>query len=1637
MTVNGEGSAERGTDLRRIVGKVRDANLSTYGSDEQRAAIKTAVARSFTLAGVYLFELVQNALDVGASRVRLEWDDGQLVLEHDAAELFDEASIKALSKLGMSTKQRLDTVGFMGLGFKSVFQRFERVEVSDPDLRMFFEVGYDEGPYDDRHKRWIDLVLPAWDDEIAPPSAGYTTRFRLVRPLPGRRVAEDAAELVPDDGAIPDALAILALRGLREVVVGETTWTLSLRADGVGEVVTASDGSATAHWLVLRQSYRPSESAIRRLLEHRDLRVASKSEELSRDREVAALLEVDARAVPKLRRTGRVFATLPTGVELQLPILLQADWLLNAGRDGLLNATEDPWQAEIVAQVPGLLRQLVTWIRDAARSEREAYRGLDVLAGLDPASGDLHGALARPELRAAIADALADVDFLPVHVEGTEGLISTVRAGEIADVQPALLRPFQQQEDLVPSLVFGGAVLDAHFAEQHAGALNRLRQLRLLRPLGPEQLQALWPAALDDWWSLATHVPVGGDREAIETRAATAVMQLMAAIQRLRMTDSRWGGLECVLTAAGHFAAPQRVVRYSDLMPEPPEKLGVALREHLPAALLPPDVMLHPALEALLARAQGEDTAATRQLLSQGKTVEPHEQIRSALGPAVDAGRIGPEFIVLLAEWAFRRKRPGVLSHLVVVDQEGRDAVAATGDAVVAHPFVEGGDVRLEVFPTRRPVAACLLRSESAGEWRTFLEKLPGIAGPLHLRERESREFDAVRVRQITGVDMKSTASYTVVDFDFQADLQIATTGDAFARWLEQNYTQLGGRGHVTVKGFYYAAWSQKGTVACRWRQRLEAEAWVPIEGGGLARPQDVVVVRETDDQPLAAISPDLARALQAEGIRFGTAVPRPGPLTRLRGRGDTLVGGDLAALLREAIAEAQTAEEQDTLRQVAAKLTVPLDGGRRIAVDRLVQHLLGGKYRSDLRGHVASIEKVDAAVRSELARVPGLAIPTTTTGAQTFAFLRAVWAQAAEDRIDPQVPRVLSTAYGYLASDIQEDPALRAALDAARDSIRVSDGRAWISIGTSPTVVVDDLHDPELFRLVADEVTAASASHLGAGPADVARIARLLRIPLLSDWLRPEAVLTGQVFPAWLPRMRTLLRALATLDSRVEMEIEVNDSIEVVARGRRFPRLATTHQGRLHVCDAPAHFACDAAERLVPHYRLEQRGEVIPALIRTIGVVEHPDTFKEVLGRLVRMLGLDDEEIEPLLSLAAPDQKSAQAQTLSAVEPAAEPDDQARFLSSNASTSGEEANPPTTEDTRPKAFVRDVTGAVSDNESDADDDADRTGPSDQAGGRSRAPRGGGTGLPSAGYGPGWRPPADASEGEYERDDDDEDPAVGGTGSGSWPDDATGPDARRRYVVVESNGTCRSRARGGAAPTDAPARAAVVAFERTRGREPTEMGDRHEGYDVESWDPVSRRTRRIEIKTIPGTWRGQASVYLSEPQFRAGATNRDPTIEHWLYVVDAHRIYPVPWRKIGVSRFFFYAEDWADLADDVGERDAASASPATPHRHPDASDAQSDQDLFEPDWWPVVLELRDADVSVEAGGDVVDDTGRVVGTTVAVAARAGREIAIVDDAAPYAGPLEQALTTSAIRHVRTRAERAATDVRHALDARED
>lgn len=85
-----------------------------------------------------LSELLQNADDAGATEASATVEDGCFIFRHNGHD-FSEDEFRSLCRFGFSNKRRLLTIGFRGIGFKSIFSLGSSVEVLTPTMTFGFD----------------------------------------------------------------------------------------------------------------------------------------------------------------------------------------------------------------------------------------------------------------------------------------------------------------------------------------------------------------------------------------------------------------------------------------------------------------------------------------------------------------------------------------------------------------------------------------------------------------------------------------------------------------------------------------------------------------------------------------------------------------------------------------------------------------------------------------------------------------------------------------------------------------------------------------------------------------------------------------------------------------------------------------------------------------------------------------------------------------------------------------------------------------------------------------------------------------------------------------------------------------------------------------------------------------------------------------------------------------------------------------------------------------------------------------------------------------------------------------------------------------------------------------------------------
>ena len=1505
-----------------FVARLADENREFYGTPDGRGLLR-AFELTFEHRWLYLFELVQNAIDAGARSMalRLAEDGDALIFQHDGDHPLDEKAVEALSKVFRSTKGA-SSVGFMGIGFKSVFGRFREARISGWGWTFRYEIAHVTGEtYGDVQPDLLGAVVPIWDGSITAPEPGFTTRFEMRRRADGGAdLKDDLAHFLPDDDHT--LLAILAASGLKRLEVDGRTWELEVgeESDGTMEAFALSEDE-NRRWRLFSVEFNPSKEAIARFLEHRRIQPSREERgqvyaDAARPRWVLGLLPLgdDGRPAPPAR--GRIYATLPTGVTLPFGLHVNADWLLNISRSGLREIEDNPWQRDIVDRIADVLASFLDWTARTFSEPAPAQAAFEALAPPSPETGGIEALLAEERWLSGLRILLEDAAVLPVWTEETDALTFAKPSNAILP-PPPLAKAFKEQPALRPAVLLKGpVVMDGVLGP---GARDLLDQAGLLAEMSPRDLERTWPDGLARWWKTLADDQEG--RRAL-------LFRIWAAVAELTSEDPwRDADLPCVRTATGRWLPVSEVVFFDEPFPSEREPGGVQARQFMQPFI--PDRSRLPDRWIGALRKGAENERWGSGPLSQAREwIEEyarHISLREVAGEAMNALASSPtpdwSVLVPLGHWAKHRNRPDLLTRVLVESDAGPMGVPAE-EALLADPYVEDRQGRRLLFPTKSAISAAYLEQDSrnadAREWRAFFEKIR-VKGKLEVQPVKSHaaRWERERVAEFLGVGIHEISrsndrGYELVDYDIEPNLPSPDDAPeelriALAAWIDDGYEALQGKGRRRIRYFYHHSRNDPpGNTPSTWVTKLTKLAWVPCNDGKLGCPQDVLPRTDPgrEDAPAAKLSSELLRVLDQEGVKFGAAIPEATALRKLSAAGSGLDAEALAQLLRECREETTTDEDRRHLETILQTLTVPTDGSQRVTLDRVVQRV-GGR-RGTLGSWIVPLNRIDEALRVELGHpdIP-YEFPDTTTGAQALTYIRNVWkvARSSPEGLASKVRDVLPAAYAYCLEDCADDTALSERWRAAMPEAAVFAEREWILLEANNDVYFDDLDDrrffPENMRL-----RTVTGGHLGNSRPARLRTAKALGLRLLSSSIEPkwregdkmriggDWIFRFDIICQLLRRVRGSEQAEsdgAGVDPETKLQLKrihglvLEVSIEN-APAERVPVNARLNSDVLTVAGQPIQFGSDAAKELLRHFSFGQRGDLAADLTGMLGAIDDRSDFILAADKF-RHSFAPDFKLPAMGSEQTPGSGDGVAPTADAGSP---------NNGKTASRGRPGASAPSPGDSEP-------------------------GKSDSSGGASAV------GVRDGGSVTAGHDKSSSTNGSYTKDRAlaQQNALAEKLRSVLKGESIPGEDDDDPSEAARTNGN------SGAELGDEEYREAVMQYERESGREP-ELGDPHQtGWDVRSMDPKTGEiTRLIEVKGKGCPWVDDEVVELSRAQIReAFAASADGTPEWYLYVVektdDGHHVLPVANPVRVAAKWILCGGSWRVMAEDESRRDAS------------------------------------------------------------------------------------------------------------------
>ena len=295
-------------------------------------AIVGTLPRIFPEGTLILYELLQNAADAQAENAVFNLHDGILEFLHDGNP-FTENDVDAIAFVNISFKPA-ETIGFMGLGFKSAYEVTLRPEIHSCPYYFAFDRNQSGGEL-------LPVCLQQEAREAIPTE--FTTMFRFPLKSESNELIETA--LNEFDGRL---LLYIGNR-LRKIVTPYNSFTLQQKAhDGKMRKVAlkSNEGEVKQSFLIFSHDFIPTAAAVSEFAESRNTDVAR----YQGRKQVVSLAVETLEGSPVVDKAGMLHVFLPTSIKLPFSFDVQGNFLIDASRRHIRHGT-GPWNAQHFAQI--------------------------------------------------------------------------------------------------------------------------------------------------------------------------------------------------------------------------------------------------------------------------------------------------------------------------------------------------------------------------------------------------------------------------------------------------------------------------------------------------------------------------------------------------------------------------------------------------------------------------------------------------------------------------------------------------------------------------------------------------------------------------------------------------------------------------------------------------------------------------------------------------------------------------------------------------------------------------------------------------------------------------------------------------------------------------------------------------------------------------------------------------------------------------------------------------------------------------------------------------------------------------------------------------------------------------------------
>lgn len=497
-------------EARQVVERIRgefEASRESRLWPEYVRALKLISQVVFTRSAGFVLELLQNAEDAGRGLdsegfFEIRVSPSRVRITHNGRP-FNERDAEALCGIRSSKKPEQGTLGYLGIGFKSVFKVTDAPELYSGDFRFKFDKHDPAWADDPGTALWH--VTPIWLD--APPEDVDHALTTFILPLREKGAYKDLV----DELRKLDTGLFLFLRWLKRIVMineetGEQS-TLQHAGEAADGITVLKQGRRTQRFKVFRKTVPvPEEVKLDELT--RELRAGVNRREIA----IAFGVGEDGRLAADAAACafGGVYSFIPLGeARSGARFRIQADFLVHPGRDTLNH--EACWNRWLVDETANLAKEALTFF---AAHETWRFQFLPVFEFTRAPGIEAFDALFGPRLVQPLQAFLGATRCLPTGEGGTASLPEVVRITEEPGAVKALVSRGVLRNDQIAE-AFGGkkglkpldlqVVVPRSFRIPEVNRWNLLKDHRFLQekaasPQGPEWFRRLYLWLQENPW---------------------------------------------------------------------------------------------------------------------------------------------------------------------------------------------------------------------------------------------------------------------------------------------------------------------------------------------------------------------------------------------------------------------------------------------------------------------------------------------------------------------------------------------------------------------------------------------------------------------------------------------------------------------------------------------------------------------------------------------------------------------------------------------------------------------------------------------------------------------------------------------------------------------------------------------------------------------------------------------------------------------------------------------------------------------------------------------------------------------------------------------------------------------------------